>query len=40
MNESRHTEGQINAVLKETDPGIKVQDPCRKRGVSDATAWK
>ncbi len=42
MKRNKFTEGQILAILKEQDAGIKVADICRKHGVSDATFfnWK
>jgi len=38
MNESQFTEEQIMAVLREA--GAKVQDICRKHGISYATFYK
>lgn len=42
MKKSRFTESQIIAVLKETDADMKVEEVCRKHGVSSATYynWK
>ena len=37
MKKSRFTESQIIAVLKETDAGMKVEEVCRKHGISSAT---
>lgn len=42
MKKSRFTESQIVSILKETDAGMKVDDVCRKHGISSATYynWK
>ncbi len=42
MRRSRFTEGQIIALLREHDAGVKTAELCRKRGISDATLynWK
>lgn len=40
MKKSRFTETQIVAILKETDAGMKVNEICRKHGVSSATYYK
>ena len=42
MKKSRFTETQIVSIPSEADAGMKVQDVCRKHGISPATyyAWK
>lgn len=42
MKKSRFTETQIVSILKATDAGMKVEDICRKYGISNATYynWK
>ena len=42
MKKSRFNETQIIAVLKEADAGMKVEDICRKHGISNAIYynWK
>lgn len=42
MKRSRFTESQIVSILKEVDAGAKINELCRKHGISDATYynWK
>ena len=40
MKKSRFTETQIVSLLSEADAGMKVQDLCRKHGISPATYYK
>ena len=42
MKESRCTESQIVFALKQSETGVKVEEVCRKMGISEATFynWK
>lgn len=42
MKKAKFTETQIVSILKEVDVGFKVEDICRKHGISNATYynWK
>jgi len=42
MKKSRFSESQIVSILKEADAGRKVEEICRKHGISNATYynWK
>jgi putative transposase len=39
MSRKKYTEGQIALVVKELENGAKVEDLCRKLGVSEATVY-
>jgi len=40
MGKGRFSEGQIVAILKEGESGIKIAELTRKHGISDATYYK
>ncbi len=42
MKKTRFTESQIINILKEADAGLKIEELCRKHGISNATYynWK
>ena len=40
MKQSRYTDSQILAILKENEAGTKVADLCREHGMSQATFYK
>ena len=40
MRQSRFSEEQIIAILREHEAGAKTTDVCRRHGVSDATFYK
>ncbi len=42
MKKSRFTESQIVFALKQSETGVKVEEVCRKMGISEATFynWK
>lgn len=39
MPRRKHTEGQIALVVRELEDGAKVEDLCRKLGVSEAMVY-
>jgi putative transposase len=39
MTRKLHTEEQIIALLKDAQAWVRVQDLCRKHGISDATLY-
>jgi len=39
MRQSRFSEERIIAILKEVEAGAKVQEVCRREGISDATFY-
>ena len=40
MKKSKFTETQIVAILNEVEAGLKVNDVCRKHGISPSTYFK
>ena len=40
MKKTRFTETQIVSILKEVDAGLKVEDICRKHGISEHTFYR
>ena len=42
MKRSKFTESQISFALQQAETGVKVEEVCRKMGISDATfyLWK
>jgi putative transposase len=42
MKRRRFSDEQVIAILKENESGSKVDDPCRRHGISSATfyAWR
>jgi putative transposase len=39
MKKSRFTETQIVSILKKADAGMKVEELCRKHGISSASYY-
>lgn len=39
MKQGRFSEGQIIAILKETEESAKVSELCRRHGISDANFY-
>jgi len=40
MRKSKYTEEQIVAALKQADAGMKVEDVCRKLGITQTTFYR
>ena len=40
MRKSRFSESQIIAIIREHEAGAKVEDLCRRRGISGTTLYK
>jgi len=40
MKKSKFTDTQIISVLREVESGMKVEEVCRKQGISSATYYK
>jgi putative transposase len=40
MKQSRYSDSQIIAILKQAEAGSTVTDPCRKHGMSSASFYK
>ena len=40
MRGTRHSEGQIIGILKQSDNGVKTSELCRQHGISEQTLYR